>query len=233
MPRTPYRKKRTYRKKGARTYRKKALPRPLSTGTQIRIRRSVVQNVNLNPAALSTGWSQSSNKNIYRSWEFALSDLPDYDNMCQMFKYYKITAVHTQIFFSNTGSEIESGARFQNSQLLFWTDINQNGAPMTGSDNEFVISQTAKKKLCLSSLGRPLSIFHKTKQTALVYNTAVNFDFALQSPKFIATNEPSTPHYGLKTLLQRVDHQDFADGMENSQRMKIINTYYITLKKIH
>ncbi len=233
MARTYIPKKKTYRRK--KTYRKKrsSIPRPLSSGAVFRLKRSFEQNVVLDPAQLTTGWV-ASGVNIYKNWVFTLSDLIQYLPLTGLFKYYKITGVATQLYFSNTGSQTEDASRFANSQLLCYTDINQNGQAMTGSTTTFLNSQTSKRKLCLSTNGRPLTFFHKCKQAGLTYSpiTSGGEDYHLQSPKWISTNEPATPHYGLKMLLTRIDNQAFTSGFENSQKMKVVNTYYISLKKV-
>lgn len=237
----PYYKKRTkrnpfyYKKKRGNRKRKTSIPKTLSTGSVFNIKRSFIQVADLNPGALTPGWATNIGQTlIYKNWVFTLSDLVDYTDMTNMFKYYKITGVKTQIYFSNTGSNTEDASQFSNSQLMVWYDINQNGAPMTGSEDEFVVSQTSGKKLCLATNGRPITFYHKTKQIGYTYSTISqgNVDYNLQRPKWMATTEPATPHYGLKMLMTRVDGQAFTSGFSNFQRMKVINTYYISLKKV-
>lgn len=199
-------------------------------------KRSIVNTIGLNHGAPPADWFIEGN-NLYRNWVFKLSDLTDETDFTALFKYYRLKAVRIQVYFSNTSSNTRNaGSTASNQQMLCWVDINRNGdnTNSSGLDKTYLNSQTAKKKLCLTSTGRPLDIFMPLRQANMIYGAgAPSFvDYTLQIPKWLSTTEKDTPHYGHKMMLQRVDGQPFTSGIDNSQYAKIIQTIYLECRKV-
>lgn len=196
-------------------------------------KRSTSVTIGLNTTAPPEGWSVSGN-NLYRNWGFALSQLVDFTEFTNLFKYYKLKGVRVQMYFSNTNSNSKDGGSSPNQQMLCWYDTNKDGADTaaSGLEQTYLNSQTAKKKLCLKTSGKPLDFYMPLKQQNMVYGGIGNTDYATTSPKWISTSEFSTPHFGYKTMLQRCDGQAFTSGISNSQFVKIIQTVYFQCKKV-
>lgn len=177
-------------------------------------------------------WSNTSNGGISRAWAFSLAQLNDKTDFKDLFKYYRINSARVQIYFSTTQSDLDNAGDFSNHALICMTDRNMNGVTTGLDTQDFLDSQTAKIKQCMNR-SKPFEFYCKLKQANEVYNTATNTDYTLMKPKFIATTEDTTPHYGLKTLIERVDGDTLTSGMSNKQFMRIITTYYIECKKVH
>lgn len=196
-------------------------------------KRSMSTTIGLNTTSLPEGWSASGN-NLYRNWGFSLAQLGSYSEFTELFKYYKLCGVRVQMYFSNTNSNSKDGGASPNQQIIMWIDTNKDGADVAASGLEatYLNSQTAKKKLCLRTTGKPIDIFMPLRQQDIIYGGIGNNDYATVRPKWISTTEPTTPHFGYKMMLQRVDGQAFTSGLSNSQYCKIIQTLYFKCKKV-
>lgn len=198
-------------------------------------KRSVSTVIGLNTSSPPTGWNVAGN-NLYRNWGLTLGELDDHLDFVDLFKYYRLKGVRIQMYFSNTVSASEDGNNNSpNSQIMMWLDTNLNGSNNAdaGEETTYLNSQTAKKKLCLKSNGRPVDIYMPLRQQNQMYGgTGGAIDYATVKPKWISTNEPTTPHYGLKMMLHRIDNQPFTSGINNSQYCKIIQTVYFQCKKV-
>ncbi len=196
-----------------------------------KFKRSVQQIVPLNQ---NNGlWVNNDTGGIANTFVFKLSDLNEVSDFTNLFKYYKISAVRAQMYFSNTITDLGLASRFANNQLLIWTDINQNGTVAAADQNiAYLNSQTAKKRICLTTDRKPIDLYMPVKLSNTVYESAVGSDYTLMRPKWISTNEDSTPHYGANMSISRVSEQTLTDSSSNPSYMKIIFTYYIQCKKV-
>lgn len=217
--------------------KKKQLMRPQRGMTpSIHIfRRSVTQTISLDTTSVPEGWFASGN-NLYKNWGFSLSSLGDWEEFKNLFKYYRIMGARVQMYFSNTNSVPTMGSNmyYSNSQVLLHYDSNRDGedSSTSGLEMTYLNSQTAKKKLCLNTLGKPVDIYMPLRQQSMIYGGAANTDYATVRPKWIATTEPTTAHFGYKTMLQRVDGQSFGSLQTNKQAVKIVTTLYFQCKKV-
>lgn len=229
----PTRKRRS--KRGRKFKRKMKLYRP-QIGRQSAImsfKRSRTEVVDLTQLT-GQGWSPTTGGGIARSWAFSLSELNDVTDFTNLFKYYKIKAVRVQAFFSNNITSQDEPNRFPNSQLLIYTDTNQNGVT-TGITDElyYLDSQTAKKQIAITTQRGPaIDHLHRVKLANEVYRSSTNSDYTMMSPKWISTADTGTPHYGMNMLIERVDGQELTAGFSNTQYVKFIYTYYIQCKKV-
>lgn len=197
-------------------------------------RRSITQTIALDTSAVPEGWFASGN-NLYKNWGFSLSSLGSFSEFTDLFKYYKLSGARVQMFFSNNVSgAINAGYNMSNNQLLLHIDSNRDGedSSTSGLEATYLNSQTAKKKLCLNTTGRPLDMYMPLRQQSMLYGGAANTDYATVRPRWVSTTEPTTPHFGYKTMIQRVDGQSFGNATGNKQYVKIITTLYFQCKKV-
>lgn len=198
-------------------------------------RRSMTQTIALDTTAVPEGWYASGN-NLYKNWGFSLASLGSFAEFTDLFKFYKICGARVQMYFSNTGSVPTMGDNmyYPNSQILLHIDSNRDGedSSTSGLEATYLNSQTAKKRLCLNNRGKPLDLYMPLRQQSMIYGGASNTDYATVKPRWIATTEPTTPHFGYKTMLQRVDGQAFGSIQTNKQYVKIVTTLYFKCKKV-
>lgn len=226
-------KKRRFNRKKQRPVAK--IQRGLNSPAIYPFKRSISQTIGLNTATPPEGWSVSGN-HLYKNWGVSLGELEDYQEFTQLFKYYKLKGIRIQMYFSNTNSTASQapGSASPNQQILMWIDTNKDGynTAASGLEKTYLTSQTAKKKLCLSTTGKPVDIYMSLRQQSEMYGSPGNTDYTTIRPRWVSTSEPTTAHYGLKMMLQRVDGQPFTSGITNSQYVKIIQTVYLQCKKV-
>lgn len=242
----PFRKKTNRKRTVRRNVRKKRqlvrVQRGLNRPAVHIFRRSITQTIQISTTAVPEGWYASGN-NLYKNWGFALNSITSYNDFSDLFKYYKLSGARVQMYFSNTNSSsaavgaLATGVYNPNSQIIMHLDTNHDGedSASSGLEQTYLDSQTAKKKLCLNTMGRPIDIYMPLKQNSLMHGvggTGTPHDYATVKPRWIATTEPTTPHYGFKMMLQRVDGQNFTSITSNAQYVKIITTLYIQCKKV-
>lgn len=231
--RKTYKKKRNLKRRGRRAvlYRK---PKSLTPGI-FSFKRSwtEVQDV---VQLTANGWSPSTttgNQGIGKTFTFSLNDINDKSDFVNLFKYYRIKAVRVQMYWSNNVTSQDEPSRFPNSQLLVYTDINQNGVTTGNNDIYYYLdSQTAKRKVAITTDRKPIDMLMRVKQANEVYQSVSNSDYTLMSPKFISTEETGTPHYGMNMFIGRVDGKELSAGFTNTQAVRFVYTYYIQCKKV-
>lgn len=178
-------------------------------------------------------WVNNDTGGIANTFTFKLSDLNQVTDFSNLFKYYKLNAVRAQIYFSNTNADLGFSGRFSNNQLLIWTDINRNGTVANADQNiAYLNSQTAKKRICLTTDRKPLDLYMPLRISNTVYESAISSDYTLMRPKWISTVEDDTPHYGCNMSISRVNEEALTSGVDTHGSMKIIFTYYLEMKKV-
>lgn len=210
--------------------------RPLGSGAVMPFKQSFEQIIGLNTANPPTNWNVSGN-NLYRQMLFKFADLDQAQDLSDVFAMYKLKGVRMQMYFSNSVAESmnESGgsASSPNQQIMCWMDRNTSTTSFTGTTNEMLNSQTAVKKLCLRSDGKPLDIYMPVRALNIIpQNALTNVRQPTFKSQWISTDYPSVDHFGLNMMLQRIDGSQFTSGITNSQYAKIIYTVYFQMKKV-
>lgn len=220
-----------------RFHRRRRVPRALRPRTY-NFTRQFVENIQLNPSSPPTGWSFVGN-GMVRSMEFSLAQLPNYTEFTSLFAQYRILAVKQEYYFTDTASvNIENTSGYNNTggkQILMYINPNAIGSANASSLTEdfFMQSQCAKKRLCLRASGRPVKIYTKLKQLSQIYsNEVLNTDYVKIRPKFISTNEVNAEHYGLDMRLERVDGNEFSHGGDEYPHVKIITKLYLQCRQV-
>lgn len=180
-----------------------------------------------------TNWTPEA-KGLYRQFVYALNELPGYTDFTALFASYRLTGVKVDMYFSNTGSTtMQEGNYVANSQILLRTAPWPNGQTQALTEDQMLETSSTKTQLALKNNGRPCTSFTKLRQLSNTYQAALTPpDYVMVRPKWIATTEVATPHYGLNVRLDRVDGQDFTTGFENGQFMRIIHTVYLETRQV-
>lgn len=222
--------KRRTRRKAKFTGRKRivSMPRAMRPRSYF-FNRSFVETVTLNSTTPPTGWTAVDN-GLVRSQPFMLSQLDNYTEFVNMFAQYRLLAVSQEYFFSNTNSD-----NLANQQLIMYTVPNAQGVANTANLDEsfFMQSQCSKKRLCLTTTGRPVKVYTKMKQLSRIYSGELgNQDFIKVKPKFVSTTEPQAQHYGIDVRLQRIDGEEFSHGGTTYPVVKIVSKVYLQTRQV-
>lgn len=204
--------------------------RPMKPAT-FKFKRTFEQIVDLAAVPSASGWIPSGN-GIYKQFVYDLSLLPNATDFTNLFSEYKLTGVSVKMYFSNNISG-STGTNSSNNQLIMRISPNPNGSTNTLTEQFFNESQSTKKKLCLNTLGKPLSIYQPLKQLNYSYNNSIGSNsYTAQRPRFITTQDQTVEHYGLNCRIDRVDGQALTTGLNNTQFVRIQHTVYLTTKQV-
>lgn len=222
-----YRKrKRVFRKR--RNFRKKRIGSVLRPAVH-RFKRVVQEISLLTTGEVPTNWTADVNA-LYRQFVFTLADLPDNTDFVNLFTSYRIKGVRIQGFFSNTQSITEN----QNVMMTF--SNNWSGQTIVLTSDYFNQRQATKRKLLLNGRGgTAFDIYMPMRQLSNVWSgSIVSNDYGTVKPKWIATTETGTPHYGINMRLERVDGQVYGSGalVSTYPTLRVIHTYYIECRGV-
>lgn len=225
--RYPRKRKRVFRKK--RNFRKKARIGSVLRPAVHRFKRVVQEIALVNTTEPPTHWTADVNA-LYRQFVFTLIDLPDYADFVNLFTAYRIKGVRIQGFFSNTQSITE------NQNVMMTYSNNWNGQTIVLDADYFNQRQAVKRKLLLNGRGGiAFDIYMPMRQLSNVWSgSALSNDYGTIKPKWIATTETGTPHYGINMRLERVDGQVFGSGalVSTYPTLRVIHTYYIECRGV-
>lgn len=208
----------------------KRRPGPLAPRI-INFKRSAEKTLILNNSAAPEDWTALPDNSLVRNYVVGLSEINDKTDFTALFQSYRIKGIRLQGYFSNTSSESN-----ENLQVMMHYCQNNMGDTQASELTEqwFLDKPRSRRKLLLSNTGRPcFDIYMPVSQLSQVYNTALNTDYGMIRPRFISTNETTTPHYAFSVSLKRVDGQVFSLNTLNYPTLKIIETVYFQMRGIH
>lgn len=186
------------------------------------------------PVILSTplatpGWiyEPTTVASIYRQWQFKLDDLPSFLEFQNLFVAYRIKGVRMQIYWSNTQTHA-------NAQVMITYTNNWQGVSTILTEDYFNQRQATKRRLVLNNSSRPaLDIYMPVRQLTNVWSgSVVSNDYGTVKPRWISTQEPSTPHYGVNMRLERVDGENTSTDTELYPHMRVVLKYYFECRGV-
>ena len=213
-----------------------SVPRSQISPLTYKFRQTFVDNVELNTSTAPAGWSANGNA-LVKQMIFTLGDIPNFSRFTNMFAQYRLTAVKTEMLFSNNVSDLQdpsgSSTVVGNRQIVVYTMPNRVGAPETLTEDAFLQTQAHQHKLALNTTGEPLTYIQHLSQLANTYQSGINTDYAKRKPLFISTQEQNTGHYGLDMRIQRVDGEAFSRGTATYPTVKILHTVYFECRQVN
>lgn len=232
-----YKRKRNYRK-----YYKKSKPKLGKPSKGLRqsvylFKRRKVDVIQLNTQSPPDDWEVGAFNSLYTQTSYKLDDLREDTDFTNLFKMYKLTAVSLKFMFSNTisGSINDHNGinpkTYSNSQILVMYSPWMAGETRATDASYMLDCQASKRRLGLNG-GKPIKMYVPLRQLSMVYRTLTDTDYASSKPRWLATTEPSTPHYGVNICFQRADQSLFAGDSSNYQSCRIETTYYIACKGV-
>lgn len=218
--------KRRPRRMKKRVYKKKLpITRSLTLKPAVHLfKRKMTQVMQLSNVSAPSGWTAEGNA-YYKNWQFTLNNLPNPTDFTNLFAQYKLVGVQTEMIFANTV------ANDDNSQVLIYWDLNRDGQARPGTESQFLQSQTARHMTLKPGVSKPVKMYCKLKQLSNTFKLTDD-DYALQTPKWLSTAEPNTPHFGTSMRIQRVDDRPFGTELANFQYCKVIHTVYLACRKV-
>lgn len=238
MPFKPRRRPRQVRRR--KVFRPKArIPRARAgnkLSRVIKFKRQDVSSLVLNVASPPTGWTSllalSDNALVF-TYVVDLAQITNYQNWVALFDQYRIKGVRLQgyLSFDNTGPGTQS-------QTILYTCRDQIGQVAATDLNEqyFMDRPRSNKRILTNTQGRSsFDIYMPVANLNQVYAGSVNTDYAVSNrPKFISTNEVTTPYYGLNMRLQRVDGNNWTTGTAHAYPvLKMYRTVYFECRGIN
>ena len=154
-----------------------------------------------------------------------LSDLPNYGELTTLFQQYKINAL--ELTFTPSYQLDADPASGETIICDMWSNPFGHGPGSGFSKNHLL--QLQKKKTFIMPTRKPFKRTMRLTQLSNMYGGTNNVDYARCRPKYIATAEPHTPHYGLSFCFRRPD----GAAMTNmSPRLLITATAKLTCKQV-
>ena len=214
-----YKKKPLYKRR--RYYRKrvKKLPRSLRPKTY-NFHRSFTSIVQLGNGT-NGGWTQldaslvNGPQAMVQQMQFSLADLNMSGEFTNLFAQYKINAVSMKLYFANTNS-----TNTANRQTILYVAPWRTGDVESLTEHFFLNTQKHKTKLCMNTIGKPVTIYCPMKQLNRLYVSDSTYTTSIQKPKYIGTSSPTVPHFGLNLRIQKVDGADFTSGTTTGSTLR-------------
>lgn len=214
-----YKKKPMYKRR--KYYRKKVgkIPRSIKPKTYSfhRTFSNIVQLGNGN----NGGWTQlnadatNGPQAMVQQMEFNLTDLNMSSDFTNLFAQYKLNAISMKLYFANTNS-----TNTANRQCILYIAPWRTGDTESLTENFFLNTQKHKTKLCMNTIGKPVSIYCPLKQLNRLYVSDSTYTTSIQKPKYVSTAVPSVPHFGLNLRIQKVDGADFTSGTTTGSTLR-------------
>lgn len=155
----------------------------------------------------------------------ALSSLPDYTDFTTLFQAYKINGMTLKV----TPSYQLDADPATGETILCDIWLNPYGvAPGAGFKLSDLL-QIQKRQSFIMPQRKGFSRSMRLKQLSEIYASATNTDYVSMRPKYIATTEANTPHFGLSFCFRRPD----GAAMTNmSPRLLLNYTAKLTCKQV-
>lgn len=171
---------------------------------------------------------------------FQASQLPEIAELANVFQFYKINAVRvtlTPCFVSNVpngATTISNSATYQGQNIHCTYTKNLTGVGLSSTIDQDYFNTRMARKMKIITGNRPITFMVYPKILNEVYASLTNSDYTLMKPKFIATTELSTPHYGLDMAFQFVGNDpirtNFSPNFSTPIKFRMDIKYYLQLK---
>lgn len=181
--------RRTYRRVGIRRSR---FPRRRVNRFRRRPRRYTQNTVYSFKKTVNVQSIVSGSTGTSRAYSFALSDVPGFATYTDLYDFYKIVGV--KIMFVPRQTE-------QNNQIylgMFHYVVDYNDSNAVDSAEEIMSRQGSRMRYMV---GRPFSLYVKPRIAAMAYESGGSTGYYAERPRWMNTNDPTVPHYGLKVFL--------------------------------
>lgn len=156
---------------------------------------------------------------------FALSDLPNYTEFTNLWDQYMLAAVKLAIVprYNVVTQESAGDAATKVGDIMIYSVIDYNDSSVLTSRNDALQYQS-----CKATPGRKVhKRYLKPKYLSQIYESAVTTGYSSKRG-FLATTDPSVPHYAVKTYWHASDDT----GVIGNVKFDVVMTYYLMLKTV-
>ncbi len=162
--------------------------------------------------------------------EAALSELPDYQEFTNLYSQYRLKALSIKFY------PIISETTLGNSEnLLIRSTTSRTGRALAAANTEADWLQLQKSKTrVMPKGGRPITYYMKLNQLNKVFSDVASGteDYTIVSPKFISTEESSTPHYGMQLRFDCTSFANINNIANGNGQFKVEMKYYLQCRKV-
>ena len=219
------RKKKTYNKKKVMPSMNSRVPRP-KVYSFCRSREQLLALED--PDAGATGWISTFDDAVVKTFTFGLSELPNFNEFTSLFREYKLNAAAIK-FYPSYSQVVSTDAAVVSNNIIITVWPNTTGTVLTAAFTKAELNEIQRKRQWMFPLNRPTTRYMPLRQLNTVYNSAINNDYTTVKPRYIATSETTTPHYGINVHIAKVDGSTFSS---NSTRLKIFEKIYLTCRQV-
>lgn len=208
--------------------------RPARTIPRARVypfRRSTQHVLSL--GAPDNGWVATIDNSVVKTFTFSLAELDNYHEFTSLFSMYKLNYAMVKLFPNLTGSITASNAGGGGTYIVtIWPATNGQaiGATFTKED----LNQIQRKRRFMLPATRATTLKMPLKQLGLVYGTTIvppsTVDYTVMTPKYVATTEPNTVHYGMHIHITPTDGSAPANTWTNY--LTVMQDVYLTCKQV-
>ncbi len=186
----------------------------------------------------------SDGKGVVWNFTVSLDTLPNSQEFTNLFAQYKLTGASFKLYpvwseTTTTGAtqtDPTAGSVTQTpgaSNIIMRTKYDRTGRELTASstENSWLECQAVTSSM-LPGLGqRPIKRYMRLNQLNKLFSgvTSGTEDYSVVSPRFISTDEPSTPHYGMQFRFDTCGGT-FATQPVNSGKFKMEVCVYVQCK---
>lgn len=146
--------------------------------------------------------------------------IPNYTEFTNLYDCYRILGVKVNFIPRHIDTNTPTFAAGNGSALL-WYAVDTNDGAVPGTITSLAEYGTSKCRY----MYKPFSIFLSPKSVNPVYETGVTNAYEARSKRWIDTNDPDVPHYGIKI---GIPASTAATGFF---KMDVTLTYYIQCKQ--
>lgn len=180
------------------------------------------------PDTGATDWIATTDDCVVKTFAFGLSELPGFSEFTNLFREYKINSASIKFYPSYSQVISGSGSVVANNIIItVWP--NTSGSPLDAFFSKAALNEIQRKRQWMFPLNKPTSIYMPLYQLNQVYGSTVNTDYTVVKPRYIATTETTTPHYGMNVHIQKCDNSSFTS---DSPRLKIMEKIFLTCRQV-
>lgn len=160
-----------------------------------------------------------------------LSDFPSSSDFTNLFRQYKINYLKVT-FYPASNTTIAGDDSAHNNNILIRTMYNKTGIAMGAGNTISEWSQVQAKKQWLLARNKPTTI---TCPLSMLYevNDGTTTGTAVGRPRYISTNNPSVPFFGLNLRFDSCDGTALSAGDVNLwPSFRVVAKIYLTCKGV-